>query len=117
LVLLTSFICTFVLKYCRNDYIIFSSSGGKQCALGDFIKFRGEGVAHHNHSIPKLCLSVGITTCLIRGAHLPIPDLEHDHPLRIVEDAMGYFVLWLWKQTISFYKQLCYIVYIETNKP
>jgi hypothetical protein len=31
--------------------MIFGSSGGKQCALGDFVKFGGEGVVHHNHSM------------------------------------------------------------------
>jgi hypothetical protein len=40
----------------------------------------------------KHCLFFGITTCLIRGAHLPIPNLNHDPPLCIVEDAIGYFV-------------------------
>jgi len=49
------------------------------------------------------CLFVGIITCLIRGAHLPIPNLDHDLPLHIVEDAIGYFVFWPWKQTTSFY--------------
>jgi len=85
-----------------NDCIIFSSSGGKQCALGDFVKFGGEGVLHHNHSMLEHCFSVGITFCLIRGAHLPIPNLDHDPPLHIVEDTIGYFVFWPWKQTTSF---------------
>jgi hypothetical protein len=89
-----------------NNYIILSSSGGKQCAFGDFIKFGGEGVVHHNHSMLEHCLFVGITTCWIRGAHLPIPNLDHDLPLHTIEYAIGYFVFWPWKQTTSFYNRV-----------
>jgi hypothetical protein len=51
--------------------------------------------------MPEHCLSIGITTCLIRGAHLLIPNLDHDLLLCTFEDAIGYIVLWPWKQTIS----------------
>ncbi len=67
------------------------------------MKFGGGTVQHHNLSMLERCLSIGITSCLIRGAHLPIPNLEHDPPLHIVVDAIDYFVFWPWKQTTSFY--------------
>jgi hypothetical protein len=49
------------------------------------------------------CLFVGIRTCLIGDVHLPIPDLDHDPSFHIVEDVIGYFAFWPWKQTVSFY--------------
>ncbi len=57
------------------------------------MKFGGGAVQHHNHSMLKHYFSIGITSCLIRGAHLLIPDVEHDHPFRTIVDAIGYFVL------------------------
>ncbi len=57
------------------------------------MRLGGGTTQHHNLSMLEHCLSVGITSCLISGAHLLIPYLEHDPPFRIVEDAIGYFVL------------------------
>ncbi len=58
------------------------------------MKFGGEAVQHHNLSMLEHCLFIGITSCLIRGAHLSILNLEHDPPLRTIVDAIGYFVFW-----------------------
>jgi hypothetical protein len=61
------------------------------------VKFGGGTTQHHNCSMLEDCLSVGITSCLIRGAHLPILHVKHVPPLYIVVDAIGYFVFWPWK--------------------
>jgi hypothetical protein len=61
------------------------------------VKFGGGTIQHHNCSMSEHCLSVGITSCLIKGAHLPIPNVKHDPPLCTVVDAIGYFVSWPWK--------------------
>jgi hypothetical protein len=67
------------------------------------VKFGGGAAQHHNLSMLEHCFSIRITSCLIRGAHLPILDLKHDPPLYTVAYAIGYFVLWPWKQKTSFY--------------
>jgi hypothetical protein len=67
------------------------------------IKFGGEGIVHHNYLMLKHSLFVGITTCLIKGVHLPIPNLDHDPNFYTIEDVIGYFVLCPWKQIFSFY--------------
>ncbi len=83
----------YVLQYQLNDCIILYCSGGKDCALGNFIKFGGEGVILHHHSLIKDCLSVGITSSLVKGAHLPCLVLDHDPPLYIIDNEMGYIVM------------------------
>jgi hypothetical protein len=67
---------------------------GKDCALKIFIKFWGEGVVLQHHSLPKDCLLVGITSSLVKGAHLPCLVLDHDPTLYIVDNAIGYIVMW-----------------------
>ncbi len=58
------------------------------------MKFGGGATQHHNHSMSKHFLFVGITSCLIRGAHLLVLDVEHDHPFRTITNTIGYFVFW-----------------------
>ncbi len=54
----------------------------------------GGGITqHHNLSMLKHYLSIGITSYLTKGTHLSILDLEHDLPLRTIVDAIGCFVL------------------------
>jgi hypothetical protein len=57
------------------------------------VKLGGGATQHHNLSMLEHCLSVGITSCLISGAHLLIPYLEHDLPLYTFENVIGCFVL------------------------
>jgi hypothetical protein len=63
------------------------------------------------------CLSIGITTWLIKNAHFPIPDLDHDLLPHIIEDAIGYLELELGNKPLHFARQLCYMVYIDSSKP
>jgi len=57
------------------------------------VKFGGGIARHHNLSMPKHYLSIGITSCLTKGTHLSILNLEHDPPLHTIANAIGYFVL------------------------
>jgi len=64
-----------------------------------FVKFGGGKVVHHHYDMPDNYLLASITGPMFRGAHLPCPKSQHDPPLHVVDDAVGYMVLWLWKQT------------------
>jgi hypothetical protein len=64
-----------------------------------FVKFRGGKAIHHHCDMPYNYPLANITTPMFRGAHLPCPESQHDPPLHVVDDAIGYMVLWPWKQT------------------
>jgi hypothetical protein len=89
----------YVLQYQLNDYIIFYSSGSKDCGLGNFIKFGGEGVVLHHHSFLEYYLFVAITSSLVKGAHLSCRVVDHDPPLYTIDNAIGYIIMWPYKHT------------------
>jgi hypothetical protein len=76
--------------------------GCKNCVIENFVKFGGGDAMHHNRAMPKECIYVSITSCLLVGAHLPYPKLGHDLPLCIVDRTFGYIILWPWKFTTKF---------------
>jgi len=74
----------------------------KNCAINNFVKFGGGDAMHHNRAMPKECIYVSITSCLLAGVHLPYPELGHNPPLCIVDKIIGYIILWPWKLTAKF---------------
>jgi hypothetical protein len=75
--------------------------GRKQCAYGNFVKFGGRGVLHHNKEMPTCALSVAVNVSLLATTSLPFLDLDHDTLLKTIGDAVGYIILWPWKLTSS----------------
>jgi hypothetical protein len=47
-----------------------------------------------NDSNPKDCLSIAITSSLIKGVHLLFLDVDNDFQLYITYDVIGYIVMW-----------------------
>jgi hypothetical protein len=66
-----------------------SSNGKKNYAIGNFIKFGGPMVVHHNLQMLEDFLLVGITSFLIKGVHLPCLEVSHDPPLHTIDEAVG----------------------------
>ncbi len=62
-----------------------------------FVKFGVGGAVHHHCDMPNNYLLVGITILMFKGVHLPCPESQHDPPLHVVADVVGYMVLWPWK--------------------
>jgi hypothetical protein len=73
------------------------SNTNKVLSLGMFVKFGIGGVFHHHCDMPNNYLLVGITILMFKGVHLPCPKSQHDPPLHVVDDAVGYMVLGPWK--------------------
>lgn len=51
---------------------------------GDFVKFGGEIVIHHNKAMLANNLSIVVNSNMMANASLPSPNLEHDIPLHII---------------------------------
>jgi hypothetical protein len=80
-----------------------TSHGCNNCAIGNFVKFRGGDAMHFNHAMLEECISISITSCFLVGAHLPYLEPGHDPPLYIIDRVVGYIILWPWKLTTKFY--------------
>jgi hypothetical protein len=79
-----------------------TTHGHKDCAIDHFVKFGGGDAMHHNCIVPKECISVDITSCVLVNVHLLYPEYDHDPPHYIVKSAVGYIILWPWKVTTKF---------------
>lgn len=51
---------------------------------GNFVKFGGEIVIHHNKAILANNLSIVVSSSVMANASLPFPNLEHDIPSHII---------------------------------
>jgi hypothetical protein len=79
-----------------------TTHGHKDCAIGHFVKFGGGDAMHHNRTMLEECIFVAITSCVLVGVHLLYPKHDHDPPLYIVNNAIGYIILWRWKLITKF---------------
>jgi hypothetical protein len=77
----------------------WTTHGCKDYAIGNFVKFGGGNVMHHNCTMLEEYIYVAITFCVLAGVHLPY--LEHDHgpPFHTIDSVVGYIILWPWKLT------------------
>lgn len=73
--------------------------GGQACAIGNFIKYGGATILTHYKAMPANCIFAAIVTRLQVTIVLPYPLLNHDPPICIINDAMGFIILWPWKLT------------------
>lgn len=72
----------------------------KGCAINNFIKYiGGRGALHHNKIMLNDCIFVAISLSLQAIVALSYPLLDHDLPLHIVKDAIGFIIRWPWKLT------------------
>ncbi len=60
--------------------------------IGNFIKYGGGTTLTHNKTMPPNSVSIAITTCLQAAIALPYPLLDHDLPIRIIKEALGFIV-------------------------
>jgi hypothetical protein len=60
---LTYYICFCFCSIAKVICLVLLSNGGKDCAIGDFVKFGGGVAQHHNLSMLEHCLFIGITSC------------------------------------------------------
>jgi hypothetical protein len=67
--------------------------------MGNFVKFGGGTIVHHNRSMLEECLSICITSRLIKGANLMFLEVDQDSPLCIIDDAVWHVMLWPSKLT------------------
>ncbi len=65
------------------------------------MKFGGGRAIHHGRSMSAIFLSIAIMNSLLKCVHLPCHDSSHDPPLCTIQDAIGYVVMWPWKQTTT----------------
>ncbi len=68
--------------------------GRQGVVIGNFIKYGGGATLTHNKTMPLDCISITIATCLQAVIALPYPLLDHDPPIRIIKEAIGFIVLW-----------------------
>jgi len=68
-------------------------------AIGNFMKFGGGTIVHHNCSMLEEFLFVCITSRLIKGASLMFLEVDQDPPLYTIDDAVRYVMFWPWKLT------------------
>lgn len=69
--------------------MFMSSTGKKIYAIGNFIKFGGPMVMHHNLQMLEDFLLVGIISFFIKDVHLPCLEVSHDPPFRTIDEAAG----------------------------
>jgi len=79
-----------------------SPIGSTQISFGSFVKFGGDMTKHHGNSMIDEYLSIGNTQMTLKGAHLPVHELDNGLPLYRVDDAINYIVQWPWKETIAY---------------
>jgi hypothetical protein len=47
-------------------------------------------------------MSIGIKSILVKGAYLPYLEVAHNLPLHIVDEAIGYIVMWPLNQSNAY---------------
>jgi hypothetical protein len=89
------------LQYNKNEHVILVIKVKiKGCAINNFIKYiGGRGILHHNTIMSNDCIFVTIFSRLQAIVALPYPLFDHDLPIHIVKDAIGFIILWPWKLT------------------
>jgi hypothetical protein len=71
----------------------------KALRIWQFHEFGGGDVLHHNNAMLANTLSIVVSSSLMASTTLPFLDFDHETPLCIVGDAIGYVILWLWNLT------------------
>jgi hypothetical protein len=64
----------------------------RACAIGNFIKYGGVATLTHYKAMLADCISITIVMGLQVVVALPYPLLDHDPPIHIIMDAMGFIV-------------------------
>jgi hypothetical protein len=57
---------------------------------------------HHCQRMVEHLMSIGIKLVLVKGVYLPYPEVAHNPPLHIIDDAIGYIVMWPWNQSSAY---------------
>jgi hypothetical protein len=91
----------FVLQYNKNEHVILVIKVEiKGRAINNFIKYISEReVLHHNIIMSNDCIFVPISSGLQAIVALSCPLFDHNLPIHIVKDAIGFIILWPWKLT------------------
>lgn len=67
----------------------------KGCAINNFIKYiSGREALHHNKIMSNDYIFVAIFSGLQAIVALSYPLLDHDLPINIVKNAIGFIILW-----------------------